>query len=108
MNPGVALMVCTQARGGMRSVVEAYEQDGIFTRWRFESLWTHREGSVPVRVGVAAKAYVVLLSRLVRGQIAFMHVHAAMRGSFWRKSFFIATARLFGVPSILSIFMAQK
>ena len=32
-----------------------------------------------------------------------MHVHAAMRGSFWRKSFFIFTARCFGVPCILHL-----
>ena len=103
MSSKKALMICTQARGGMRSVVEAYARDGVFERWGFEFLWTHREGSAFLRVVTAAKAYFRLLSLLFRNQISFMHVHAAMRGSFWRKSIFAATARRFGVPSIIHL-----
>lgn len=103
MNSKVALMVCTQARGGMRSVVEAYARDGLFERWGFKSLWTHREGSALTRVAVALQAYMELVWLLARGGVSFMHVHAAMRGSFWRKSFFVATARHFGVPSIIHL-----
>jgi glycosyltransferase involved in cell wall biosynthesis len=99
----VALMVCTQARGGMRSVVEAYERDGLFQRWRFKSLRTHLEGSALARITIALRAYIEMLCLLSMGRVSFMHVHAAMRGSFWRKSFFAATARRFGVPSILHL-----
>jgi hypothetical protein len=81
-------MVCTQARGGMRSVVEAYERDGLFQRWRFKSLRTHLEGSALARITIALRAYIEMLCLLSMGRVSFMHVHAAMRGSFWRKSFF--------------------
>jgi len=103
MSDSKALMICTQARGGMRSVVEAYERDGVLQRWNFEFLWTHREGSVVARLGIAFSAYLGLLRRLLRGRVSFMHVHSAMRGSFWRKSIFAETARWFGVPSILHL-----
>jgi glycosyltransferase involved in cell wall biosynthesis len=97
------LMVCTHARGGMRSVVEAYERDGLFKSWRFQSLWTHKDGSAIARVAIALKAYLILLWLLATGSVSFMHVHVAMRGSFWRKSLFAATARRFDVPSIFHL-----
>lgn len=99
----VALMVCTQARGGMLSVVEAYERDGIFQRWGFEFLWTHREGGIGLRLAVALKAYLRLLQLLIRDRVSFVHIHAAMRGSFWRKSIVAEIARRFSVPTILHL-----
>lgn len=103
MRSKIALMVCTQARGGMRSVVESYKNDGVFQRWHFQSLWTHREGSIFVRIFFAVRAYINLIILLFIGKISFMHVHVAMRGSFWRKTFFASTARFFGVPSIIHL-----
>lgn len=103
MNSKIALMVCTQARGGMLSVVEAYERDGLFQRWGFEFLWTHREGNLGVRLTVALKAYIRLVQLLLRGRVSFLHIHAAMRGSFWRKSIVAEIARAFGVPSIIHL-----
>ena len=97
------LMLCTQARGGMLSVVKAYDRDGLFGHWQFQWLWTHCEGSSVAKLTQGLKAYLRMLSLLIRSKVSFMHVHAAMRGSFWRKSFFIMTARLFGVPCILHL-----
>jgi len=98
-----ALMVCTHARGGMRSVVEAYERDGVFEAWAFESLWTHDEGSFFNKILIAVKAYLKLFYMLIFQRVSFMHVHSAMRGSFWRKSLFILTAQCFGVASIMHL-----
>ncbi len=97
------VMVCTQARGGMRSVVEAYQRDGLFDRWQFRWLWTHCEGGWLIKLITAASAYFQMIYLILRGKVSFMHVHAAMRGSFWRKNLFITTARLLGVPSILHL-----
>lgn len=87
----------------MRTVVEGYEQDGLLQAQGFRVIWTHREGSVSVRLQVAALAYIQMVALLLLRKVSFMHVHAAMRGSFWRKSFFIATARFFGVSSIIHL-----
>lgn len=96
-------MVCTQALGGMLSVVQAYKQEELFSAWQFRFLWTHQDGTIFTRVLTATKAYFHMLGLLLRGRISFMHVHAAMGGSFWRKSIFVATARFFGVPSIIHL-----
>ncbi len=103
MSTKLPLMICTHARGGMRSVVEAYARDGLFQRWGFKSLWTHREGSAISRMTVCLCAYLDMLQLLLKSQVSFLHLHVAMRGSFWRKSFFAATARRFGVPSIIHL-----
>lgn len=97
------VMICTRARGGMRSVVEAYTKDGLLGAWRFKLLWTHEEGGIGRRLSIALKAALDLLGCLVRREISFMHVHVAMWGSFWRKSLFVVMARLFGVPSIIHL-----
>lgn len=87
----------------MRSVVEAYQRDGLFERWHFQSLWTHCEGNPLKKLFKGLTAYLSMLGMLVCGRVSFMHVHAAMRGSFWRKSFFVMTARMFGVPCIMHL-----
>lgn len=94
------VMLCTAARGGMRAVVEGYRRDGLFERWRVRWLVTHVEGGAMRRLAVAAGAFLRLTGWLWRGQVALLHSHMAMRGSFWRKALFNAWARLHGVPVI--------
>ena len=94
------VMLCTAARGGMRSVVEAYRRDGVFERHDVELIDTHVEGSAWRRLAVMAGAYARFLRVLMRQQPSAVHAHVAMRGSFWRKSLFLCTAQRFGVPTI--------
>ena len=84
----------------MRSVVEGYAADGVFARHNVRWLVTHNEGSLLARLFIALRAYLKLLSMLLGRRVAFVHSHMAMRGSFWRKRAFNATARWFGVPVI--------
>lgn len=97
------LMLSTHARGGIRSVVEAYEKDGLLAQWGFSVLWTHAEGGLYKKLSAGIQAYARLLCYLFQGKVTFLHLHAAMRGSFWRKSFFMLTAQLFGVPCFLHL-----
>jgi glycosyltransferase involved in cell wall biosynthesis len=94
------VMLCTGARGGMRAVVEGYRRDGVFSRYPVRLLVTHQEGGLALRLWTAASALLQLLGLLIRGRVAAVHSHMAMRGSFWRKSVFNAVARAFGVPVI--------
>lgn len=96
-------MMCTAARGGMRSVVEGYERDGLFSKHGVRLLFTHVEGSAVQRVAVAAKALALFFWALVNKRVSIAHIHMAMRGSFWRKSLFASLARLFGRPVILHL-----
>ncbi len=91
-------MICTAARGGMRAVVDGYRADGLFDQWNVELLETHAEGSVGVRVKMASLAIFRFIGLLMRRQVTLVHCHAAMRGSFWRKSIFSILASFGGVP----------
>lgn len=96
----VVVMLCTAARGGMRAVVEGYRDDGLFERHRVRWIVTHDEGSALHRVSLALRAASRLLFLLLRGRVAMVHSHMAMRGSFWRKAALNRLARAFGVPVI--------
>jgi len=96
-------MICTGARGGMRSVVEGYRADGLFDRWNVELLESHAEGGLGLRMGLAFRSLMRLLWLLLTRQVALVHCHAAMRGSFWRKSIFALLARGAGVPVLFHL-----
>lgn len=97
------LMVSTNARGGIRTVVDAYRNDGIFDRWNVTLIVTHVEGGVAVRVAAFAHGLLRLVNALMKGNVGLVHCHAAMRGSFWRKSIIASLARRFGVPVLLHL-----
>lgn len=97
------VMVCTGARGGMRAVVEGYQADGIFDRWNVVLLNPHAEGALSVRLKMAASALCRFFWMLLTQQVALVHCHSAMRGSFWRKSIFALLARIFGIPVLFHL-----
>ncbi|HMM55699.1 MAG TPA: glycosyltransferase [Candidatus Desulfobacillus sp.] len=99
----VLVMLNSAGRGGMRSVVEAWQRDGLFARWNVRLLHTHVEGSLARRLLAAARALLQFAGLLLRGRVALVHAHVAMGGSFWRKALFSALARRFGVPVILHL-----
>ena len=66
-------------------------------------LQPHKEGSAGSKIVVALSAYLRFLALLVTQQVSIVHLHVAMRGSFWRKSIFALTARLFGRPTIFHL-----
>lgn len=96
-------MVCTAARGGMRSVIEGYLAEGLFARWNVVLLNSHIEGGLFLRLFTAVSGVGQLLGLLLRRRVSLVHCHAAMKGSFWRKSLFALAARLAGVPVIFHI-----
>jgi glycosyltransferase involved in cell wall biosynthesis len=97
------VMICTVARGGMRSVVEGYAADGLFSRWNVLLLNSHVEGGLTLRLVTATKAFLQLTGLLVRRKVSLVHCHAAMKGSFWRKSLFALAARMAGVPVLFHL-----
>jgi len=97
------VMICTQARGGMRSVVEGYETDGLFTRWNVVLLNSHVEGGLALRLFTATKVFLFLVWLLLRRRVSLVHCHAAMKGSFWRKSLLAIISRIVGVPVVFHL-----
>ncbi len=94
------VMLCTAGKGGMKSVVDGYQADGVFAKYNVKLIATHVEGSIGQRLAAAVKALILFVQLLSTGRVRLVHVHIAMRGSFWRKGLFALVARRFGVPVI--------
>lgn len=92
-----------EAHSGIASVVNVYFTHGMFERWRARYLATHADGSRALKAGLAARGLAVFLARLLAGRIGLLHVLAAAEASVWRKSFFVLSARLLGVPYLLHV-----
>lgn len=97
------IMVWCAARGGMRSVVEAYERDGFLEKEDVRLVASYVDGSFLIKQLVLLRALIVYLWLLTTKRIELVHAHSAMRGSFWRKGLFTSIARLFGIPVVLHL-----
>lgn len=99
----VKIMIWCAARGGMRSVVEAYQSDGFVAEERITLIASYVDGTFVRRQAQLLFALMRFLLLLAVRRVELVHCHAAMRGSFWRKSLFASIARLCQVPTILHL-----
>ncbi|MFT3968057.1 MAG: glycosyltransferase, partial [Sphingobium sp.] len=97
------VMIWNAARGGMRSVVEGYRDDGFLDAHRTRLIAAYGDGGFARRQFILILALARFLFVLTTRPVGLVHVHAAMRGSFWRKGLFSSLARLFGKPVILHL-----
>jgi glycosyltransferase involved in cell wall biosynthesis len=96
-------MIWNAARGGMRSVVEAYIRDGFTDRENIRLIHAYGDGGFAARQLILLRALAVFAWCLARYRVELVHCHSAMRGSFWRKGLFASLARLFRVPVLLHL-----
>jgi len=78
------ITVSTKAPGGIRAVVENYQQSEVFAGYESHWLASHEEGSIPHRVLVFLRCLARLLYLRIRGHRLY-HLHMAMKGSLYRK-----------------------
>lgn len=97
------IMVCPSARGGMRSVVEGYAEDGFLAAQDVRLVSSYVEAGFVRRQFVALRALVRVAALLATRSVELVHIHAAMKGSFWRKAVFAGLARSRGVPVLLHL-----
>lgn len=97
------IMVWSAERGGMRSVVEAYERDGFIAQQDVKLIRSHDEGSLWRRQLILLGALVIYLWTLTTCKVELVHCHASVRGGFWRKAIFAAIARAFGIPVLFHL-----
>jgi glycosyltransferase involved in cell wall biosynthesis len=92
--PSLIVMLGTApgTRGGISSVVRAYRDAGLFERWPVRYVETHCDGPWIVKLWTALRAFFTVAGLMLRRPHALLHVHAASRASFWRKSVFMAMA----------------
>ncbi len=94
-------------QGGIATVVNIYKESGLFSRWPIYHLSTHREGTHFSKIYAFVVSYMRFLVFICRGDIDLVHAHTASRASFWRKSYFIALAKIFKVPVIFHLHGAE-
>ncbi len=99
----VKIMIWNAARGGMRSVVEGYLADGFIAEQDIRLIHSYADGGFAGRQLVLAKALARYTWLLFTRKVELVHCHAAMKGSFWRKSLFARLARLRGIPVVLHL-----
>jgi glycosyltransferase involved in cell wall biosynthesis len=99
------LMVGTalEGRGGVAAVVSVLRRHGLFERERVRYVATHTEGSRSAKLKGALSGVWKTLSSCVRQHPAVVHVHAASRASFMRKSLVLLIARLAGCKTIFHL-----
>jgi glycosyltransferase involved in cell wall biosynthesis len=93
---GRVLMCATSAPGGISQLVTNFQTSGFTARWRVEHIASHLPGTKSKRVVAAAVALGRVIRAVASGDVALLHLHASMRGSFWRKAIFLAVGRLGG------------
>lgn len=91
----------------MFQVVENLRQCGLFELHRVRVLWTHDRGSGWVRTRMFLSSFAKLAFMIAARRVSLIHAHVAMRGSFWRKSCFLALGLLFRRPTILHLHGSQ-
>jgi glycosyltransferase involved in cell wall biosynthesis len=97
------IMIWNRARGGMRTVVVNYRDDGFIDRQGITLIHSYDDKGFAGRQLLLVRALASYVLRLVTRKVELVHCHAAMRGSFWRKAIFASLARRFGVPVILHL-----
>lgn len=101
------VMISSDSRGGMRSVVDAYQRDGFLQAENIHVIHSYREGPFGARQIVLLRALSAYILCLLTNRIALVHCHTAAWGSFWRKGLFATIARLFGIPVILHLHASE-
>jgi glycosyltransferase involved in cell wall biosynthesis len=92
--PSLVVMLGTAPRthGGIASLVREYRAAGLFERWPIRYVATHCDGSAIAKAFIALRAFITVAGLMLRRPHAVLHVHAASRASFWRKSIFMVMA----------------
>ena len=80
------------SKGGIASVVCAYESAGLFKKWPVIYLSSHVEGSKGKKLAAVFTALKSFAALLALRRVSVLHVHVAADTSFWRKSIFIVLA----------------
>jgi glycosyltransferase involved in cell wall biosynthesis len=92
-----------EGKGGVAAVVSVLRQHGLFEREGVRYVATHREGSKAVKASGAVSGFWHTLLACFSQHPAVVHVHAASRASFVRKSIVLLIARTAGCKTIFHL-----
>ena len=92
-----------EGRGGVAAVVSVLRHHGLFKREGVRYVATHYEGSKAVKAKGALAGFWHIVKACFVQHPAVVHVHAASRASFLRKSIVLLIARLAGCKTIFHL-----
>jgi len=92
-----------EGKGGVAAVVSVLRHNGLFERERVRYVATHREGSAAVKARGALSGFWQTLLACFSQRPSVVHVHAASRASFVRKSIVLLIARMAGCKTIFHL-----
>ena len=104
-NKARVLMLGTalDGRGGVATVVSMLRAGGLFEREAVHYVATHIDGSRGAKAGAALSGMLRTLGICLFRRPQVVHVHAASRGSFLRKSTMLAIARAAGCRTVFHL-----
>ena len=104
-DPSHVVMLGTDpgTHGGISAVVSAWRAGGLFERWPVAYVVSHRTGTRGEKLVTAAHGFLAWLALAWRHGRGVLHVHAASRWSFWRKSAYMAAALVAGWPIVFHL-----
>ena len=97
------VVVGTRGRGGIFSVIQAISATELSSRWNFIFVPSHDSVNLTNRLALAFLAGLKIFWLGLFSDVKVLHLHAAMRGSFWRKSIYVHLGHLVRVASILHL-----
>lgn len=84
------------AQGGISTVVKLLINSSLKDKYNLLHLSTHINGTKLIKFFVMIKAYSLYPVILIVKNISLVHIHGGMKSSFFRKSYFLLLAKLFG------------
>jgi glycosyltransferase involved in cell wall biosynthesis len=87
----------------MAAVVRGLLESDLGERYELTSITTHRTGSMATRLAVASSGWARLLAWCLRHPDGLVHIHAAVRGSLYRKAVAILIARAARRPVLVQL-----
>lgn len=105
LNKKCLVMIGTSknTRGGISSVVRAYENAGLFDKYSIEYISTHLDKSFLVKLVYSFAAVFKYIWLCISKNVCLVHIHTASNFSFWRKSLFYVISKLFSRKVIFHI-----
>ena len=91
----------TSTRGGVASVVRAFQETPLWTTWDIHHVATHRDGSVAARIAIFFTGSLKFLGELVLRRPDVVHIHMSSAGSFVRKCILTWLTRVFRIPVVI-------
>lgn len=89
------IIIGTDSNGGIQTVINSYEKFGLYDEAEYVRIISHKEVGTLRNVVVFLNALCILTVLLLK-ETCIVHVHASMRGSFYRKSFVCMLTKLTG------------